>query len=215
MSDLAKKFKNQRVIKFEEFRHKRMKGADGSLGPQGLAGEQGPVGPKGATGEKGDTGPKGPQGPIGPQGATGHNGVDGVIGPAGDLGPMPKHQTRGDAIRFEIAPNTWGKWISLASGQPVQQPLSLGSMTDSRVISLITEFGGAVATDFNVLIDTVGDLKYIGYSVPGTATSASLWKIKLIDLSAEDIPILWANGSADLNKVWDDRATYTYTETGA
>ena len=130
------------------------------------------------------------------------------------MGPLPKHQTRGDAIRFEIAPNEWGKWIALSGQLNHQQSMSVGSMTRSTVVDLIETLGGGV--DYNVNIDTVDDYKYIGSSVPGTATSAALWKIKRIDLTdtGGDVAVLWANGTAELTQVWDDRLTLTYTETG-
>lgn len=218
-SNLAKKFKRERVVSFESFLRKKAKGATGERGipgPQGVPGQAGVAGPKGATGEKGDTGPRGPQGPIGPQGPAGHNGEDGVVGPAGQQGPMPKHESRGDQIRFEMAPGQWGKWINLSGQQNHQQNLSVGSIQEAEVIALIQQFGGAAVAEDNILIDTVGDLKYIGFSTPGTATSAALWKIKLVDQSdtGGDVPILFASGTNTYDKVWDNRATYTYTPTG-
>ncbi len=186
------------------------------MGPQGTTGEAGTQGIPGAlgrTGPKGDTGATGPQGPSGAQGVPGHNGENGLRGETGAMGPMPKHELRGDAIRFEIAPGAWGKWINIGGSQ-MPQSISVGSITPAQVIALI-ESNAGVNVDYNVLIDTVGTVKYIGSSVPGTATSAASWKIKQIDLTSEDIPILWANGSAELDKVWDDRMSYTYTETGS
>lgn len=216
---LVTEFKASRLKKFQAFRADKMRGTDGVPGPRGDAGmtgsqgAQGPKGDKGATGEKGDAGPRGPQGTIGPQGTKGTNGVDGVIGPQGEFGPMPKHESRGDAIRFEIAPGQWGRWINLAGEQNHQQNLSVGSIKEAEVIALIEALGGS-AVDYNVLIETVGTLKYVGSSVPGTALSAAGWKIKRIDLTSDDIPVYWAEGNANLDKVWNDFATYTYTATG-
>ena len=150
---------------------------------------------------------------------------DGLFGETQEVEHMAPKKTQsntpdqpsndGDAIRFEIATGVWGKWIKLSDGNSHPQNLSLGSMTASTVIDLIEQLGGGV--DYNVLIDTVNSYKYIGSSVPGSATSAALWKIKRIDLtdSGGDIPILWANGSAELTQVWDDRLTQTYSATGA
>lgn len=67
-------------------------------------------------------------------------------------------------------------------------------------------------TDFTELIDTVGSDTYVGFAVPGTATSAANWKIKKVtDLGGDDYSIKWADGTDALTKVWDDRLTYTYS----
>lgn len=54
---------------------------------------------------------------------------------------------------------------------------------------------------------------YVGEAQPGTAESASGWRIKEITYDASNNPtaIKWADGTRDFNKVWDDRATYAYT----
>lgn len=51
---------------------------------------------------------------------------------------------------------------------------------------------------------------YIGNSLPGSATSAAAWQIKKIDETSGTV-ITWASGNANFNKVWDDRASYTYS----
>ena len=55
---------------------------------------------------------------------------------------------------------------------------------------------------------------YIGESAPGSAKGDAVWRIKRVEeltgADAGDIEILWANGTAAFDKVWDDRATYTY-----
>jgi hypothetical protein len=59
------------------------------------------------------------------------------------------------------------------------------------------------------LIDVVGSDIYIGCAIPGTATSATTWKIKKIN-TTNPISIKWADSSTLYNKKWDDRATYSY-----
>lgn len=55
---------------------------------------------------------------------------------------------------------------------------------------------------------------YIGEAAPGSAKGDAVWRIKRVEeltgVDAGDIEILWANGTAAFDKVWDDRATYTY-----
>jgi hypothetical protein len=59
-------------------------------------------------------------------------------------------------------------------------------------------------------VEQSGNYYYVAYSLPGTATSASNWKIKRVDVS-NPITTKWADGSTLYNKKWDDRATYSYS----
>ena len=68
------------------------------------------------------------------------------------------------------------------------------------------------ATKYTKLIDKAGDLTYIGEADPGTAESSATWRIARVDETLDpDLQITWADGTADFIKVWDDRATYTYS----
>jgi hypothetical protein len=52
---------------------------------------------------------------------------------------------------------------------------------------------------------------YIGEAVSGTATSAARWRIrKLVDTSG-DLAITFADGNKNMDNVWDDRASLTYS----
>lgn len=75
------------------------RGSDGRDGRDGLPGRQG---------ERGETGKTGPQGPMGDMGDVGPRGQDGEKGEKGD---MPKHEIKGNSIRFENPDGTWGEWI--------------------------------------------------------------------------------------------------------
>lgn len=198
--------------KISDFPKSEVKGSDGQQGMPGLQGPPGPIGETGRVGPEGTQGQVGPQGPQGMQGPVGKPGQDGTKGEQGDHGPMPKHQMRGDAIRFEIEPGIWGSWINLAG--PSRMVSGGGGVSKNTVLELIAEHD--LAQDLNTLIDTVGNLKYVGKSQPGTNTFNPGWQIKVIDLTdtGGDIDILWANGSAEMNKVWDDRLSYTYTPSG-
>lgn len=78
-----------------------------------------PKGERGLKGDKGDPGDPGEQGPPGERGLRGLAGKDGKLGEQGfngPIGPMPKHEIKGLMFRFEIAPNEWGKWITVPTG---------------------------------------------------------------------------------------------------
>lgn len=50
----------------------------------------------------------------------------------------------------------------------------------------------------------------VGEALPGTTDAQALWRIKKID-SSSIVEVIWAEGSDEFNKVWDDRASYTYS----
>jgi len=187
-------------------------GIPGPIGSKGERGAVGPQGPQGAAGAKGDTGEQGPQGERGPTGHTGLSGKDGLKGEKGDLGPMPRHESRGDAIRFELKSGEWGKWINLASGTPH----AYGGGTSKQDVIALIELYGKDSNLYNKLIDTVGSYKYIGEATPGTATSEAKWRVKRIDQTdtGGDVTILFAGGNKTFTQVWDDRLTFTYSATG-
>jgi hypothetical protein len=94
-----------------------------------------------------------PQGQRGLRGSRGERGSDGVSivgeqGEKGEIGPMPKHKWEGTKIRFEIAPNEWGKAVDLQgprgrSGQVVGFPENTrgqGFLGDPFVLEISEQF---------------------------------------------------------------------------
>ena len=56
-------------------------------------------------------------------------------------------------------------------------------------------------------------VQYLGRAIPGTATSVAQWQIRKYtydSTTANIVSIQFAGGVNDYNKVWDDRASYTY-----
>ena len=58
--------------------------------------------------------------------------------------------------------------------------------------------------------DTEAGTLYVGESAPGSETSDAAWRIKRIVETGPDLSILWADGNADFDNVWDDRVNLTY-----
>lgn len=58
-----------------------------------------------------------------------------------------------------------------------------------------------------------GFAEYVGIAKPGTATSSAGWQIKKMtyDASNRVTDVKWAGGNAKFNKIWDSRATYSYS----
>lgn len=61
--------------------------------------------------------------------------------------------------------------------------------------------------------DGSGYTIYIGKAQPGTATSATGWRIQQLTNNANGQPtlILFPNGSPAYNFTWDNRASYGYS----
>lgn len=57
------------------------------------------------------------------------------------------------------------------------------------------------------------NLIYTGSAAPGTAVSAAAWAIRKLTYDGSNNPtdVQWASGSAVANKVWNDRASYSYS----
>ena len=67
--------------------------------------------------------------------------------------------------------------------------------------------------DYERRTDYIDDFTlYKGKAAPGALDSEAKWKITKITISAIDDDVIesWANGDANENKIWDDRASYTY-----
>jgi len=62
-------------------------------------------------------------------------------------------------------------------------------------------------------VDFITDLLlYRGEAVPGTAESASSWRIRKIVIgNDDDVTETWANGDSLFDKIWDNRLSLTYT----
>ncbi len=54
--------------------------------------------------------------------------------------------------------------------------------------------------------------EYMGWSAPGHGTDEPEWKIKkfIFDANGKYLRSRWADGNDAFDKVWDNRATYTY-----
>jgi len=79
----------------------------------------------------------------------------------------------------------------------------VGNSTSGQAFNRVRE------ADESILVDSAGADIYIGYALPGTATSDAKWKIKRVN-TANPISILWADSSTLYNKTWDNRSSYTY-----
>lgn len=77
-----------------------------------------------------------------------------------------------------------------------------------------SDYGVAVRpidTQYAVRVDTsVANTLYIGQAVPGTSSASAGWQIKKLDTSS-GIVTTWADGDANFDNVWNNRASLTYS----
>lgn len=67
---------------------------------------------------------------------------------------------------------------------------------------------------FTIAFDYVGgsDPVYIGFTVPGNATSDAAWQIRKLTYDSGNVTnIQFAGGSTDYTAVWDNRASLLYS----
>lgn len=82
--------------------------------------------------------------------------------------------------------------------------------TDARVDARLEE---TLMQQYTLLLDEVSaTVSYVGEALPGASQSSAVWRIKKLDESGTpELQVEWADGTSDFDKVWDDRATYTYS----
>ena len=67
-------------------------------------------------------------------------------------------------------------------------------------------------TPFKTIVDkTNSPTEYFGSANPGTSTSAAFWKIMRKTVSGDVETYDFADGNANFDNVWDDRASLSYS----
>lgn len=216
------------------------KGDTGEQGPEGPRGLTGAPGKDGAIGLRGDVGPQGIQGPAGKDGPRGLDGAPGKDASEPNLEPFfqrisEQYAKMQSALVSKInmtlmnasmgGGSSGGGSAKILDNDDVEFK-RLSEVTQNAVLifdstkkkfvvrdllDFIQTIQTGVEVQYNKLIDVDGAFTYIGEAVPGTATTSPLWRIKRVETIGQDINILWASGSADLNKIWNNRVTYSYS----
>lgn len=154
----------------------------------GLISDTPPRGPQGDQGEQGDPGP---------QGAPGFNGSDGADGTTTHVGSGAPGAGLGvdgdiyiDVDNGDIYSKVMGSWNLEGNIQAV-----------------------ATTTRTDTIDPTVfPEVTYRGDAVPGTATSASAWRVTRLTMQSDgDTEILYADGDDLYNNIWDNRLSLSYS----
>lgn len=208
-------------------------GARGEKGEKGDKGDKGDTGPQGIKGPKGDKGKQGKQGKQGPQGEKGDTGET----PDVDLEPIKKElqktydkfstQINKDFQKFKgtvISTSSGGGSVRILDNDDVEfkrvhqvdgNAILIFDSTKQKFVSeslesVLQRLRIDLEIQYDRLVDTDGEYTYIGEATPGSARDAAAWRIKRVYEIGDDIEIIWADNTADFEKVWDDRATYEY-----
>ena len=219
------------------------RGARGVVGPKGVPGVKGSDGSDGKNGKDGKVGPKGAAGPtgvVGPQGGTGAQGEQGTFD-RDELYREVDKKVEAEFNKMQGDYNQRISNLSnrVAAFSPGSGSYSIVDMRDVEftqlealanntvlvfdntidkfkaypLATIINNIRADLEMQYNKQIDVVGSVTYIGESLPGTADSASLWRIKKVDeTSTPDITITWAGGDENFDKVWDDRVSLSYSQ---
>lgn len=212
-SDLSSDEKESLKLKFsqlteEEKTSLKLKFADLTDEDKALIrGPRGPRGQRGIAGKDGVTGPMGPRGLPGIQGLRGlpgSNGLDGLNGENGSDAPRIVDvdiESNGNEIIFVFKFSDG----TVVRTDPVKLP-------DTAVIHETTMQRGRRNMIHERQIDEVSDdLTYVGKALPGSETSDPVWRISRILTVGTETSEEFAEGTSKFDKVWDDRASYTYT----
>lgn len=86
--------------------------------------------------------------------------------------------------------------------------------TQLNITDVINTIRAELEVQFDKLVDEANStVTYVGEREPGAGNTASaVWRIKQVDETTNPTTILWANGTANTEFIWDDRASLTYSE---
>ena len=72
----------------------------------------------------------------------------------------------------------------------------------------VVDEGGSLTTRIDAVDSST---TYIGHAIIGTAESAASWRIKKIVVVDTVTSILWADGNANADNIWNNRTSITYS----
>jgi len=82
-----------------------------------------------------------------------------------------------------------------------------------RMMKMTKEFEKLWLSQWKMRIEYSGaNPVYVGEAKPGIATDEKGWRIKKITYDGDNpTQIDWAEGNRNFDKIWDNRATYSYS----
>lgn len=93
-----------------------------------------------------------------------------------------------------------------------QQVLNLVFDEGTKALRTTGGESSSSARTLRLEYDANGNVLYKGEADPGSSTSDPVWKIEKYEYDANGnvTAVLFAEGTADFDKVWDNRESYNY-----
>lgn len=86
------------------------------------------------------------------------------------------------------------------------------SKDDAGVVTIYGTGGGGGSLEEAKRVDNVGDaVFYHGWAAIGSSSASAVWKICKVTLTGDDSVTTWADGDAEYNNIWDNRASLSYS----
>ena len=86
----------------------------------------------------------------------------------------------------------------------------INAATSEKQDEIIAALGGS--STYTLLVDEASTtVTYVGEAPPGSDSSSAVWRIKKILESGGSTTVSWASGNPAFDKVWDDRASFSYS----
>lgn len=85
--------------------------------------------------------------------------------------------------------------------------LPTNAATNSKLDEVIAALGGAVNEKLIIDDITTANVTYVGKATIGTAENVASWQIKKLDETTGIAKTFWADGDANYDNIWANRAT--------
>jgi hypothetical protein len=86
---------------------------------------------------------------------------------------------------------------------------SLGNSLNPATEETATEISDTISSAYIVRQQDTGTYLYIGKAVPGSSSASAVWQIQRLENSTGNI--FFADGNANFDNIWDNRASLSYS----
>ena len=126
-------------------------------------------------------------------------GTEGLSSPITDANPLPVTVT---------APVTIGASIDINSlpnegQQTMANSISVAIASNQSAVPVAN-----TPSEYTIRMEEQSTYSYFGFALPSAVTSSAVWKVKR--LTNADNTILFADGNANFDNIWDNRGSLTY-----